>query len=181
MQEVEERLSFYSEMIDDRIDEGLSEADAVADVGTVSGIAEQIICDIPLTSIAKERIMPKRRMKTWEKVLLALGSPIWFSLSIAAFAVSVSLYAVLWSVIVSVWAVFVSFVGGAALGAGTCAVNLFTSHIPTALVMLSGGSVCAGLAILTFIGSKALTKGIVFLTVKIPLAIKKCIVKKEAA
>ena len=33
--ELEERLSFYSEMIDDRIEEGLSEEDAVKELGTV--------------------------------------------------------------------------------------------------------------------------------------------------
>ena len=33
--ELEERLSFYSEMIDDRIEEGLSEETAVKELGTV--------------------------------------------------------------------------------------------------------------------------------------------------
>jgi uncharacterized membrane protein len=40
--EVGERINFYSEMIDDRMEEGLSEEEAVAAVGTVEGIAFQI-------------------------------------------------------------------------------------------------------------------------------------------
>ena len=180
MRELEESLSFYGEMIDDRIEDGLPEEDAVKDVGEISEIAEQIISEIPLTTLAKERIKPKRRIKAWETVLLVLGSPIWLSLLIAAFAVTVSVYAVLWSVIVSVWAAFGAFVVGSVGGVGAFAVFVCTADIPSALVMLSGGAVCAGLAIFTFIGCKAATGGIVRLTVKIPLTVKKLFVKKEA-
>ena len=60
--EIEERLNFYSEMIEDRIEDGLSEEEAVSEIGTVDEIAEQIVSDIPLTKIAKEKIKPKRRI-----------------------------------------------------------------------------------------------------------------------
>ena len=102
-QETEERLAFYSEIIDDRIEEGSTERDAVQSLGTVEEIASQIIAEIPLTKIVKERIKPKRRLNALEIVLLVLGSPIWLSLGIAAFAVLVSVYAVLWSVVISLW------------------------------------------------------------------------------
>ena len=58
-QDVEERLSFYSEMIDDRMEDGLSEEDAVLQTGSVEAIAAQIIADIPLTKIAKDKINAK--------------------------------------------------------------------------------------------------------------------------
>ena len=79
-QEVEERLNFYAEMIEDRIEDGLSEEEAVAAVGTVDEIAKHIIKDIPLTKIAIEKIKPKRRLKTWEIVLLIAGAPLWIRL-----------------------------------------------------------------------------------------------------
>lgn len=80
--ELEERLSFYSEMIDDRIEEGLSEEDAVKELGTVDEVAGQVIAEIPLSKLVKERIKPKRALNVWEIVLLAIGSPIWLSLMI---------------------------------------------------------------------------------------------------
>ena len=80
--ELEERLSFYSEMIDDRIEEGLSEETAVKELGTVDVVAGQIIAEIPLSKLVKERIKPKRALNVWEIVLLAIGSPIWLSLMI---------------------------------------------------------------------------------------------------
>ena len=111
--EIEERLNFYSEMIEDRIEEGVSEEEAVAQIGTVDEIAEQIIADIPLTKIAKEKIKPKRHIKAWEIVLLILGSPLWLSVLIAIFAVIFSFYVCLWAVIISLWASFVAIIGGA--------------------------------------------------------------------
>ena len=84
--DIEERLTFYSEMLDDRIEEGLSEEAAVAAIGDAEEVVRQAVADIPLAKIAKERIRPKRRLKAWEIVLLALGSPIWLSLGIAAAA-----------------------------------------------------------------------------------------------
>lgn len=85
--DIEERLTFYSEMIEDRKEDGISEEEAVSAVGTVDEIVAQVVSEIPLVKIAKERIKPKRRLSVGEIVLLILGSPIWLSLGIAAFAV----------------------------------------------------------------------------------------------
>ena len=66
--DVEERLSFYGEMIEDWIEEGLSEAEAVAAMGDVAEIVRQTVADTSLVKIAKERIRPKRHLKGWETV-----------------------------------------------------------------------------------------------------------------
>ena len=41
--ETEERLSFYSEMIDDYTEEGFSEEEAVTQIGSVSDVISQIL------------------------------------------------------------------------------------------------------------------------------------------
>ena len=180
-QDIEDRLTFYGEMIDDRIEEGCSEQDAVSDIGSADEIAAQIIADIPLTRLAKERLKPTRKMSTVEVVLLAIGSPIWLSLAIAAMAVVLSLYVVLWSVIVSVWAVFASFAACAVGGAVAGVVLACVGNVPSGIVLLGAGLVCAGLAILLHFGCGAATGGIVWLTKKIAFGIKKCFVRKEVA
>ena len=129
--DIEERLTFYSEMIDDRIEEGLSEEEAVSAIGDVEEIVRQTAADIPLAKIAKERIRPKRQLKAWEIVLLALGSPIWLSLGIAAAAVILALYISLWALIISLWAIFASLVIGAVVSIpefGLLDINDFTSE-----------------------------------------------------
>ena len=59
--DIEERLAFYSEMIEDQMEDGLSEEDAVLAVGSIDEIVTQVVADIPLTKIAKERIKTKER------------------------------------------------------------------------------------------------------------------------
>ena len=177
--EVEEHLAFYSEMIDDRMEEGQTEEDALSDIGSVDDIAKQIIADIPLIKIAKERMTPKRRLKVWEVVLLALGSPIWLSLGVAAIAVLLSLYIALCAVVVSVWAAFVSLVGCGVGGVIGGILLAATGNAPAGGFLIGAGFVSAGLAVLLFFGCKSATKSIFWLTKKYVLSIKKCLIKKE--
>ncbi|MBR3918064.1 MAG: DUF1700 domain-containing protein [Clostridia bacterium] len=178
--DIDGRLMFYEEMIDDRIEEGLSEEEAVSAIGPADKIIEQTVKEIPLAKIAKERIKPKRRLKAWEIVLLSVGSPIWFSLGIAAAVVILSLYVSLWAVIISLWAVFVSFfacfIGGIVSGT----IYAFCDNIPpVSIALIACGIVFAGLSIFAFFGCKAATKGILILTKKIAVWIKNCFIKKE--
>lgn len=177
--DIEERLSFYSEMIDDRMEEGLPEEEAVAAVGNVQDIVSQIIGDIPLAKLAKERVKAKGRLKPWEIVLLILGCPIWLSLAIAAVAVVFSLYISLWSVIIALWAVFASLAVCSFGVAVEGIVLACIAHTVSGMAMLAAGIVCAGLSIFMFYGCKAATKVFLVLTKKIAVAFKNCFIKKE--
>lgn len=179
--DIEERLAFYSEMIDDQIEEGLSEEEAVSAVGAVDEIVTQAVIETPFAKIAKERLKAKRRLRASEIVLLALGSPIWISLGIAAFAVILSLYVVLWSVIISLWAVFVSLAVCALSSVPVCVILTVSSNGVSGVVVLAAGLVCAGISIFMFYGCKAATKGVLMLTKKIAIWIKNCFIKKEKA
>lgn len=179
--DIEERLTFYSEMIEDRMEEGLSENDAVSEIGPIDTIIAQIVTDIPLTKLVKEKITPKRRLKAWEIVLLALGSPIWLSLLLAAFAVALSLYIVLWSALLSLWAIFVSLVGCALGGiAGGTRLAIGGNGL-ISMAVIGAGIVCAGLSIFLFYGCKAATKDALSLTKKTVLGTKNRFIKKEEA
>ena len=179
--DIEERLAFYSEMIDDQMEEGLSEEEAVSAVGAVDEIVTQVVAETPLAKIAKERIKSKRRISAGEIVLLVLGSPIWLSLVIAAFAVILSLYISLWAVIVSLWAVFVSLAAGFIGGVLSCIIFAIGGNVASGIAMLAAGIVCAGLSILMFYGCKVVTKGILLLTKKMAIWIKNCFIKKGKA
>ena len=176
-QDVIERLNFYSEMIDDRMEEGLSECEAVASIGSVDEIISQIVADMPLSKIVKEKIKPARQLKVWEILLLVLASPIWLSPAIAAVAVIVSLYASLWAVVISLWAVFASlaasFVG--------CLLAFFIflagGNATTGVAILAAGLVCAGLSIFAFYGCFGITRGIGICTKNIAIWVKKRFVK----
>ena len=53
--DIEERVNFYSEMIDDRIEDGYSEEDAVKEIGNVDEISREIISKTPLKTLIKEK------------------------------------------------------------------------------------------------------------------------------
>ena len=95
--DIDERLGFYSEMIDDRMEEGLSEEEAVAGIGSVDEVIAEIVAEIPLSKLVKERI-PKQ-IDAGLIVLLVLGFPVWLPLLIAGVAVVFSLYGSLWAVL----------------------------------------------------------------------------------
>ena len=96
--ELLERIGFYSEIIDDKIEEGLSEEDAVADVGSVDDIAEQILSEIGVI----DSLPQSKKTSKGQIVLLIVGSPIWLPLLIAALVV-------MWSVVIALWAVEIPF------------------------------------------------------------------------
>lgn len=180
-EDIEERVTFYSEMVDDRIEEGITEEEAVAAVGTVDEIVKQVVAETPLAKIAKERIKSKRRLRAGEIVLLALGSPLWLSLVIASFAVILSLYISLWAVIISLWAVFVSLAACSIGGVLTCVVFAVGGNGASGVAMLAVGIVCVGLSIFMFYGCKAVTDSTLILTKKMAIWTKNCFIKKEVA
>ena len=161
---VEERVNFYIESIEDRIEDGVPEEEAVAAVGSPEEIAAQIMGELPRPAFEVPRKEQKRRPSAVETVLLILGAPIWLSLLIAAFAVVLSVYISLWAVIISLWAIFASFVGCALGGIVGGAFLAFTNGA-TGVFLIGAGLFCAGASVLLFHGCKAATKGTAWLCV----------------
>ena len=180
-EEVSDHWDYYSEMIDDRMEEGLSEEEAVAELGTVEEIAAQILSDIPLTRLVKGKIKSKRRLGAGTIILLVLGSPIWLSLLIAAFAVVLALYISLWAVIISLWAAFVSLIACTLAGIAVGILWVVFGKVYAGVAMIGAGILCAGLSIFLFFGCRAATKGTALLAKKMALGIKRCFLRKEDA
>lgn len=177
--DLDERLLFYSEMIDDRVEDGLTEEEAVAGIASVDEIVEQIMAETPLSMLVKERIQQRRGLKAWEILLLVLGSPVWLPLLIAAFAVSLSLYIVLWAVLISLWAVDLSLAVSTVGGLFMAVFDLIRGNSAGGAFMLGTALVCAGLAILLFFGCLELSKGLLRLTKKLLLGIKTMFIGRE--
>ncbi|MBQ2511897.1 MAG: DUF1700 domain-containing protein [Clostridia bacterium] len=177
--DIEERVTFYGEMIDDRIEEGMSEDEAVAGIGTVDEVRAQTIAEIPLQKLVKEKVRPKRALRGWEVVLIVLGFPVWFPLLVAAAAVVLSFYIAAWALIISLWAVeislWVSVLGAVAVSAVFFAQG---NSIP-AFMMLGVASVAAGLSVFMFFGCAALSGGIIKLTKKAGVGVKSMFIGKE--
>ena len=169
--EIDERISFYSEMIDDRIEEGFSEEEAVAKIGNIDHISKQILSEARVPK-------SKRKRKPWEIALLWIGSPLWISLALAAFAVVIALYASLWSVVVSIWSAFVALAASGIAGVVAAIPFAIAGNTSAGIATFGAALVCGGVAIFAFYGCKAVTKCAWWLTKK-AVCVKKCFRKKE--
>lgn len=170
--DIEKSVEYYSEIIDDYVEDGLSEDDAVAALGDVDTIVSSILAETPISHIIKRRIKPQRKLGALEIILLILGSPIWISLGLAFLAVAISIYVSLWSVIISLWAVDLSLAACLLGGMASGCLLLSFGYTSSALFLISAALVCAGASIFMFFGCKVATKGIISLTKKLTVCIK---------
>ena len=179
--DVDERLAFYAEMIDDRMEEGLTESEAVAGIGTVGDIVSQIAAEVPLTKLVREKVASRRSPRVWETVLIVLGFPLWFSLLAAAFVIVLSFYIVVWALIISLWAVGVSLAACAAGGIAAALFYLVRGNIVSAVTMLGFGLMCTGFAIIMFYICRGVSKWILRMTKASARALKARLIRKENA
>ena len=176
-EDLAERLAFYSEAIDDRLEDGLTEEEAVAQLGSIEDIIKKILGDVPTVVTVKE----KRGVNPLMIVLLILGSPLWISLLLAAFCVVFSLYALVWSVVAMLWAVDVS-VAAIAVGCLAGGVLLFArGNVAGGFACIACMLFCAGVSILGFYGCLYTTKGTAWLTKKSILWLVSLFKRKEGA
>lgn len=178
-EELREQISFYREMIEDRMEDGIPEEEAVAGIGTVEQVKEQILSEIPLARLVRENAKPKRSLRTWEIVLLVLGSPVWIPVLLAVFILALSVYLVIWAAVVCVYAAFFALAAGAVAGLVGIVAFLVNGNPAGALFSLGTALVCAGLAILLFFASVGLAKAVLKLTEKLLLSMKNSFVGKE--
>lgn len=161
-EEVEERIRFYEEMIDDRMEDGLTEEEAVASLGSLEEVIAKMAAEMPPLKTKKAM-----RLRWWEILLLVLGFPLWLPLLIAGFAVALALYICVWTAILCLWAGFVTIAVCSFFGilAGIAYI-IFISRL-TGIALLGAGIFCMGLSILAFWGCKVISAGTWKLTVKL--------------
>lgn len=178
-EDINKSIEYYGEMIDDRTEDGLSEDEAVAALGSVDEIASQILMDTPLPKLVKAKIKPKRALRVWEIVLLVLGFPLWFSLLAAAFAVLLSVYIVIWVAALVLYVVVLSFAVCAVALVSAAVFILFKGGFAPFFMCIGAALVCAALAMLFCCVSVYTTRGICLLSRGIWRGIKRCFIGKE--
>ena len=181
-EEREERLAFYGEMLADRVEDGLTEEEAAASLGTPEEVAAQILADVPMSVLVREKVRPKQKDRErawgWQTVLIILGFPIWFSVLVAILAVGFSLYVSLWAVVLSLWAVTVGLFAGAVGCTGIAVLYLVRGNPGAAGFSIGAALICAGLALLWSAACVAITKAAARLTKGVWLDIKTLLGRK---
>ena len=144
-------LSYYDELIDDRMEDGQSEEDAVESLGSPEQIAREILGEEePPVSTGTGR-------KVWMIILLVLGFPFWGSLLLAAAIVLLCVYICLFLPAFVLGVMALAFLAGALIGVvGTpfliWDVGLLTGGLPAGLFQLGMSVALLGLAVLSALG-----------------------------
>lgn len=143
-------VDFYSEMIDDRMEDGESEEAAVAGLGSPRSVADGIMEN------AAGSISRRRKIDSWMIVLAVMASPIWLPILVSAAAVVLSLFVSVWSVILSFAAAAIGIAAGAVGGAGVSVVMFVTQPLADAVFILGCSIMLAGVAIFGVYASERL-------------------------
>lgn len=176
--EIEKHLAYYEEMIDDRIEDGMTEEEAVESLEDVSVIAERILQDTPITTLVKTKVKPKNGWTTAAVIAAIIGSPIWVSLLIALIAVGIAVFCALWGVVIAIIAVVIAIV---ATGLLLLIAPFFMigRSISVMLMCFAGGIGIIGIALLGFVGVKYLIRGVTALCKAIGRGVKSVFIRKE--
>ncbi len=175
-EDLESRISFYSEMIDDRMDEGKTEEEAINEIGTVDEIVYEIAKDTPLVKLVKEKVKPKRSLRVWEIILLILGFPVWFPLLTVAVVLAIVFYLLIWVFVIVAYAVEAALVTWSVGGVIVFFLSIINGN--SDLISLGTAVMSCGGAILLYFGCKELTKITIKLSKKIIVGIKMAIIGK---
>ena len=163
-------LDYYNEIIDDRIESGFSEEEAVKALGSLDSIVSQVVFDMPAKRLAKEQAEKEKKEKVrrspqgWEILLLILGAPLWISLLITVFAIILSVLIVIGAVVVSLYAIdfAVAISGLALILAGI--ILFITGHPIPAWFSFGVGLILVGVSILTFLAFGLVAKGLFYVS-----------------
>ena len=177
--DIKKSIDYYTEMIEDRMEEGLTEEEAVKAMGKPEEVASQILMDTPFSKLVKVKVKPKKSLSILSIILIVLGSPVWLPLVAAFFIIILSVYIVLWSFVLVFYSVVLSLAAGGVSGLLASVMIMFNVDILCGVFTLGVAIVCAGLSVLLFFGSNQVVKVILFLSKKIALSIKSYFIKRR--
>lgn len=154
--EIEESVAFYAEMIDDRVADGLTEEEAMAQLDDPKAAARAIIADLPVVPRTVVRTKQRNRVLYW--TLVILGSPLWLTLLLAAGMLVLAGLLTIWCLILGLWLLAAGLLAGGPLGIGVCLWALAVGQPAYGVFELGSGLLCFGLGLFCLHGAVAASK-----------------------
>ncbi|NBJ65691.1 DUF1700 domain-containing protein [Adlercreutzia caecimuris] len=154
--EIEESVAFYTEMIDDRVADGLTEEEATAQLDDPKAAARAIIADLPVVPRTVVRTKQRNRALYW--TLVILGSPLWLTLLLAAGMLVLAGLLTIWCLILGLWLLAAGLLAGGPLGIGVCLWALAVGQPAYGVFELGSGLLCFGLGLFCLHGAVAASK-----------------------
>ena len=171
-------LEYYSELLDDMMEEGMSETEATAKLGSPNQIARHILQEMPLSKLVSTRMKPKSGWTPLAIVLAVVGSPVWVPLLLMCAAGVFALFVSIWALGAAAIAV-VAGLAVAVVAAPVIAIRAAAVTLPLGLLLLGCGLVLLGLCVLGGLMAVELCRLLWQLTVWLAHKIKSLFIRKE--
>ncbi len=167
--EVDRAVSFYEEMVDDRVEAGVSEEEAVGSLEPPAEAAARIISEMPAVPRAAARLRSPKTPRSWFVAFIVaavIGSPVWIPLTLGVIMAVIGCFIGLFGLLVAVWAIAASMLLGAPIGLLYLVAGVKAGSVAGALMGLGCGAVVAGVGVfgihLAVAASKLLVRAIVW-------------------
>lgn len=172
-------LEYYGELIDDAIEDGVLEEDAVKSLGSIDNIVNDVYSSLSLPKLIKAKIKAKAKTPAWQIPLIIFGALIIVPIFIVLLAGVFSVLTALWSLVLVIYAIDLSFALSAITIPFWFILGFLGAGWANNFLMISGCCFLAVLSIPFFYIGKAYTKLMLYTTKKTIIFIKKCFAVKE--
>ena len=176
--DVDERLAFYDEIIEDYVADGVPEEEAVERLGTIDEIVAQVTSEIPLKKLVAERMKPQEEKHSGKLVAMIATFPLWLPLLIVGFALTLSFYIVIWALVIVLFAVDLSLLCVSVFGFLSLVPLSMQGNGPMIGMVIGMSILCFGLFMLFFSVSCLAAKGAIKLSGVFLLWIKSLFIGK---
>lgn len=159
--EREEVIKRYSDIIDDLMNNGYLEEDAVNSLNSPINIARYL-----KNSTEFRFKVPKKKNKVIAGLVIIVSSPLWGALLILTLTLVLGIFLLIWTVPVTTFLLFIASV----FGGGYSVLGSFiliTNNVAEGIMQLGVGIMFIGLSILLFLATVDVTRFIAGITVKI--------------
>lgn len=176
-EDINKTLDYYNEIILDKIDEGISEEEAVNSLGSIDEIIDQTLKEISFPKLVKEKLNLNRKLQTWEIVLICATSIFWVPLLIVLLSVILVVYICIWSGVIALGASSITCLA-TSLVAVLGIIDIVTLNISSGIFSIGIGLAMLGCGLLLGLLTLKLSKVIVLICKKLVLKCKSLFVKR---
>lgn len=162
-EERERTVEYYREMLEEAMEDGKTEEEAVAMIGLPETVAAEVLH--AAAEKAEETEKPvRKKVNGWKILCIVLLSPIWLPVLCTLAALVIALFCVVWAIVAAFWSVFAAVAVSALAALVTAVGGFFIGGVWYGMLFLGGACVCAAFAILFFFVSLWITRAILSLT-----------------
>lgn len=144
-EEREQTLTYYGELIDDRLEDGQDEGEVIQSLGNPKAVAQALLGE-------EQPQLPNRGLRVWVIVLLVLGFPLWGSLLLTAAVMVLCVFLCLFLPAFVLGVLALSLLAGAVLGAVGTPFLIADTGLAAGLFQLGLAVGMLGLAALCAVG-----------------------------